>query len=66
LDGSVVVTLTREVLGDAAKLVQHRIRITTAGINLKQNLTERVSVEGRYAYKSFSDGNHANELQWST
>lgn len=66
MDGSVGVTLTREVLSDTAELLQHRIRMTTAGINLKQNLTERVSVKGRYTYKSFSDGNHANELQWWT
>lgn len=65
-DGTVGASMTREVLSDTAELVQNRIRMTTAGINLKQNVTERVSVEGRYTYKSFSDGNHANDLQWST
>jgi hypothetical protein len=57
LDGSVGATPTREVLSDTAELVQNRIRLTTAGLYLKQNLTARASIEGRYHYKSFSDGN---------
>ena len=66
LDGSIGAGMTREVLSDTAELVQNRIRMTTAGLNLQQNMTERLAVQGRYNYKSFSDGNHANELQWST
>jgi len=66
LEGSVGAGMTREILSDTAELVQNRIRMTTAGVNLKQNLTERTTIEGRYNYKSFSDGNHANDLQWST
>ena len=65
-DGSIGAGMTREVLSDTAELVQNRIRMTTAGISLQQNLTERLSVLGRYNYKSFSDDNHANELQWAT
>ena len=65
-DGSIGAGMTREVLSDTAELVENRIRMTSAGLNLQQNLTERLSVQGRYNYKSFSDGNHANELQWST
>jgi len=56
LDGSVGATPTREVLSDTAELVQNRIPMTTAGLYLKQNLTERASIEGRYHYKSFPDG----------
>ena len=56
LDGSIGAGMTREVLSDTAELVQNRIRMTTAGLNLKQNMTERLSVQGRYNYKSFSDG----------
>ena len=66
LDGSTGATPTREVLSDTAELVQNRIRMTTAGLYLKQILTERASIEGRYHYKSFPDGNYANDLQWST
>jgi tetratricopeptide (TPR) repeat protein len=65
-DGSIGAGMTREVLSDTAELVQNRIRMTAAGLNLQQNLTEKLSVQGRYNYKSFSDGNHANELQWAT
>jgi tetratricopeptide (TPR) repeat protein len=65
-DGGIGATMTREVLSDTPELVDNRIRMTTAGLNLQQNLTERFSVLGRYNYKSFSDGNHANELQLAT
>jgi len=57
LDGSVGATPTREVLSDTAELVQNRIRMTTAGLYLKQNLTERASIEGRYHDQNFSEGN---------
>ncbi len=66
LNGTVGATVGRETLSDTAELIENRIRMTSAGINLKQNLTERVMVDGRYNYKSFSDGNHANDLQWTT
>ena len=65
-DGSIGAGMTREVLSDTAELVQNRIRMTSASLLLQQNLTDRLSVQGRYNYKSFSDSNHANELQWAT
>jgi hypothetical protein len=40
--------MTRELLSDTAELVENRIPMTTAGLNLQQNLTERLSVQGRY------------------
>jgi hypothetical protein len=40
--------------------------MTVGSFNRQQNLTERLSVQGRYNYKSLSDGNHANELQLAT
>ena len=65
-NGSVGASMTREVLSDTAELVENRIRMTSAGLGIQQTLTETLSVQGRYNYKSFSDGNHANELQLST
>ena len=65
-DGSIGTGVTREVLSDTAELVQNRIRMTVGSFNLQQNLTDRLSVQGRYNYKSLSDGNHANELQLAT
>jgi hypothetical protein len=55
--------VTREVLTDTAELIENRIRMTSAGLYLTQPLTERFSVHAGYNYKSFSDGNHANDLQ---
>ena len=48
LDGSIGANVTRELLSDTAELVENRIPMTTAGLNLQQNLTERLSVQGRY------------------
>ncbi len=64
-NGSIGAGAAREVLSDTAELVQNRIRMSTAGLYFKQNVTERASIEGRYNYKSFSDNNHANDLQLS-
>jgi thioredoxin-like negative regulator of GroEL len=61
--GSVGANLTHEVLSDTAELIENRIRMTNVGLYLSQPLTERFSVYGGYNYKTFSDGNHANDLQ---
>jgi tetratricopeptide (TPR) repeat protein len=61
--GSAGVNVTREVLTDTAELIDNRIRMTNVGMYITQPLTDRFSVRGAYHYKSFSDGNHANDLQ---
>ena len=61
--GKAGAAVTHEALTDTAELIENRIRMTTAGLYLSQPLTERVSAYGGYTYKSFSDGNHANDLQ---
>jgi len=61
--GSAGANLTREVLSDTAELIENRIRMTAVGLYLSQPVTERLSLYGNYNYKSFSDGNHANDLQ---
>ena len=61
--GSAGANLTRETLTDTAELIENRIRMTNVGLYLSQPLTDRFSVYGGYNYKSFSDGNHANDLQ---
>lgn len=61
--GAAGVNVSREVLSDTAELIENRIRMTNVGLYLAQPLTERFSVYGGYNYKSFSDGNHANDLQ---
>jgi thioredoxin-like negative regulator of GroEL len=63
LSGSAGASVTREVLTDTAELIQNRIRMTNFGMYITQPLTDRFSVHGGYNYKSFSDGNHANDLQ---
>jgi tetratricopeptide (TPR) repeat protein len=64
--GTAGVNVTREVLSDTAELIENRIRMTNVGLYVSQPLTERFSVYGGYNYKSFSDGNHANDLQLTT
>jgi tetratricopeptide (TPR) repeat protein len=61
--GRVGANVTREVLTDTAELIENRIRMTSAGLYLTQPLSERFSLHAGYHYKSFSDGNHANDLQ---
>jgi len=61
--GKAGAAVTHEALTDTAELIQNRIRMTTAGLYLSQPLTERFSTYGAYTYKSFSDSNHANDLQ---
>ena len=61
--GTAGANLTREVLSDTAELIENRIRMTVVGLYLSHPVTERFSLYGNYNYKSFSDSNHANELQ---
>jgi hypothetical protein len=61
--GSAGANVTREVLTDTAELIENRIRMTNVGLYISQPLTERFSVYGGYNYKSFSDGNHGNDLR---
>ena len=64
--GSAGANVTREVLTDTAELIENRIRMTNVGLYITQPLTERLSTHAGYRYRSFSDGNHANELQLVT
>jgi tetratricopeptide (TPR) repeat protein len=64
--GSAGASVTREALTDTAELIENRIRMTNLGLYLDQPLTERFSVRAGYNYKNFSDGNHANDLQFAS
>jgi tetratricopeptide (TPR) repeat protein len=64
--GSAGANVTREVLTDTAELIENRIRMTNVGLYITQPLTDRLSTHAGYRYRSFSDGNHANELQLVT
>jgi hypothetical protein len=64
--GSAGANVTREVLTDTAELIENRIRMTNVGLYITQPLTDRLSTYAGYRYRSFSDGNHANELQLTT
>ena len=64
--GSAGANVTREVLTDTAELIENRIRMTNAGFYITQPLTDRLSTHAGYRYRSFSDGNHANDLQLVT
>ena len=61
--GSAGANVTREVLTDTAELIDNRIRMTNVGLYITQPITDRISTHAGYRYRSFSDGNHANELQ---
>ena len=64
--GSAGVNVAREVVTDTAELIENRIRMTNVGLYITQPLTDRLSTHAGYRYRSFSDGNHANELQLVT
>ena len=62
-NGVTGVNVTRYVFADTAQLIENRIRVTDAGLYAIQNLTDRLSLYGRYDYKDYSDGNHSNDIQ---
>ena len=64
--GSAGANVTREVLTDTAELIENRIRMTNVGLYITQPFTDRLSTHAGYRYRSFSDGNHANDLQLNT
>ncbi len=61
--GTAGVTLSREPLNETAELIEKRILFTDAGAYLARSLTGRLSVSGRYNYKTYSDSNNSNDLQ---
>ena len=59
-------SVTREVLTDSAELIHNRIRAISAGLQTSWELTDRISLQPGYRYRSFSDVNHAHEASFTS
>lgn len=62
-NGTVGAVVTREVLTESAELIDNRIRVTIAGLEWTQQLTDRFSLQPSYQYRSYSDVNHAHDAR---
>lgn len=60
---SLSINLTRDVMTDTALLIEREIRYTEAGIRASGPLSERVSLEGSYRFRDYSDSNYSHDLQ---
>jgi thioredoxin-like negative regulator of GroEL len=63
LNGTIGAQVTREVLSDTTQLIKSGLRVTAAGMQAAQALTDRLSVSLGYTFKTYSDGNHAHDAQ---
>ncbi|RJP65406.1 MAG: hypothetical protein C4532_17740 [Candidatus Abyssobacteria bacterium SURF_17] len=60
LNGTLGVSISRNLFSETSELIENNIRTTTFDINLSQNLTDRWFTAVGYAYTDYSDGNHSN------
>lgn len=65
LKGIIGASLTRDVFTDTAELIENRIRVTNASLYISQKLTDKLSLNGIYSYRDYSDDNNANDFQFS-
>lgn len=65
LNGSAGFSLAREAVTDTAQLIENKIRVTNASLYISQKLTDRLSLNGNYSYRDYSDNNNANDFQFS-
>jgi tetratricopeptide (TPR) repeat protein len=63
--GAAGVTLSREPVNETAELIEKRILYSTAGAYLSRTVTGRVTLSGSYNYRSYSDENNSNNLQFA-
>ncbi len=61
--GSVGVSLSRDLMTDTAQIIENKIVRTAEALSLVQNLTQRTSLSENYSHASYSDSNHADDIQ---
>jgi tetratricopeptide (TPR) repeat protein len=61
--GSIGISLSRELMTDTAPLIENKIVRTGEALSLVQNLTQRTSLSESYSHASYSDSNHADDMQ---
>jgi len=64
-NGVAGLSLSREGFTDTAQLVTNEIRTTNLSLSITQRLADRFSLSGTYSYRDYSDGNNANDFQFS-
>jgi len=57
--------LSKDVFTDTALLIEKKIRFTETGIRLSYPVFERVSIEGSYRLRIYSDDNQSNDFMIS-
>ncbi len=65
LNGIIGASIARDVFAETAELIEKRIRVTNASIYISQKLTDRLSLNGSYSYRDYSDDNNADDFQFS-
>lgn len=65
LNGTISVSLARDAFTDTAQLIENEIEITNASLYISQRLTDKLSLDGSYSYRDYSDNNNASDLQFS-
>ncbi|MCX7793488.1 MAG: tetratricopeptide repeat protein [Thermodesulfovibrionales bacterium] len=60
---SVSLNLTRDVMTDTALLMEREIKFTETGIRIVGPLSHRLSLEGAYRFRDYSDSNYSHDLQ---
>lgn len=65
-NGVIGASISREVFTETAELIENRIRVTSSGLYISQDLTKNLSVYGRYNYRDYSDGNSSHAIQFIT
>jgi len=63
LRGTGGVNVASTVLTDTAELIENDVRVTSAGLYISQDLTDRFSFYGNYIFKDYSDDNRAHDVQ---
>ncbi|OGW48082.1 MAG: hypothetical protein A2Y66_00360 [Nitrospirae bacterium RBG_13_41_22] len=65
LNGTIGVSVERDVFADTAELIENRIRVTNTNLYVSQAITDSLSLFCSYRYGDYSDDNNANDFQIS-
>lgn len=66
LNGTAGISIAGDTFTDTAQLIENRIRFTNASLYISQRLTDRLSINGGYSYRDYSDDNNAHDFQLSS
>jgi len=65
LNGTIGVSVEKDVFAETAELIENRIRVTNTNLYISQAITDSLSLFCSYRYGDYSDDNNANDFQIS-